>query len=84
MRNKMKDLTNVLKYKIKINTLENKIETLEHDLDVLQNIVKEELYDQFMSYIKDVEKYDKLKKENKALKEKNKTLKDMIKKGLEN
>ena len=80
----MKDLTNVLKYKIKINTLENKIETLEHDLDVLQNIVKEELYDQFMGYIKDVEKYDKLKKENKALKEKNKTLKDMIKKGLEN
>ena len=84
MRNKVKDLTNVLKYKIKINTLENRIETLEHDLEVLQNIIKEELYDQFMGYIKDVEKYDKLKKENKTLKEKNKTLKDMIKKGLEN
>lgn len=84
MRNKLKDLTNVLGYKIKINTLENRIETFERELEVLQNIIKEELYNQFMGYIKDVEKYDKLKKENKALKEKNRALKDMIKKGLEN
>lgn len=84
MRNKVKDLTNVLKYKIKINTLENRIETFEREQEVLQNIIKEELYNQFMGYIKDVEKYDKLKKENKALKEKNRALKDMIKKGLEN
>lgn len=84
MRNKIKDLTNILGYKIKINTLENRIETFERELEVLQNIIKEELYNQFMGYIKDVEKYDKLKKENKALKEKNRALKDMIKKGLEN
>lgn len=59
--------TSKRKMKKKINSLENKVEFLE-------NIIKEELYKEFMDKIGEPEKIKRLTKENKQLKIKNKLL----------
>lgn len=62
----------VVKMQKRINTLENEVETL-------QNIIKDELYNAFMSKLNESVEVDRLKKENKKLKLKVKSLKDIIK-----
>lgn len=72
MKNKIKNLLSKITDKKKINTLENKIETLE-------NIIKEELYKEFIDGVNNTIEITKLKKDNKRLREKVKTLQEIIK-----
>lgn len=72
MKNKIKKLLSKITDKKKINTLENKIETLE-------NIIKEELYKEFINGVNNTIEITKLKKDNKRLREKVKTLQEIIK-----
>ena len=72
MKNKIKKLLSKITDKKKINTLENKIETLE-------NIIKDELYKEFIDGVNNTIEITKLKKDNKRLREKIKTLQEIIK-----
>ena len=72
MKNKIKKLLSKKTDKKKINTLENKIETLE-------NIIKEELYKEFINSVNNTMEITKLKKDNKRLREKVKALQEIIK-----
>lgn len=71
MKDKIKNVINIKKQIKKVNTLENKVEMLE-------NVIKDELYNRFMENIEMVNQVERLKKENKRLREKNKALKDII------
>lgn len=62
----------VIKQRMKINSLENKIETLE-------NTIKNDLYKEFMKKLDDSERCDRLVSENKRLKRRIKTLKELLK-----
>lgn len=62
----------ILNQKIKINTLEVKLEAME-------NIIKNELYKEFMQKITVPEEIERLTKENKRLRIKNKELKELLK-----
>ena len=66
------EITKELKYKKKINTLENKVKDLE-------NIIKGSLFDNFMENIDIIEENTRLKKENKRLRTNNHTLNDLLK-----
>lgn len=72
MKNKIRKILDTITYKKKINTLENKIEMLE-------NIIKDELYSSFAEGINNNIEVTKLKKDNKRLREKIKTLQEIIK-----
>ena len=72
MINKFKEIKNKYGNIKKINFLENENETL-------KDIIKNELYEKFISSINDTTERDRLKKENKRLREKIKALKDIIK-----
>lgn len=65
-------ILDIAKLNKKINSLENEVETLE-------NIVKDELYKEFMKKIGETAEVDRLKKENKRLRSKIKSLKEIIK-----
>ena len=69
---KIKDIPKIIKMQRKINSLENQIETLE-------NIIKNELYEEFIKKINEIEEIEKIKKENKRLRIKIKDLKEIIK-----
>lgn len=62
----------ILNQKIRINTLEVKLEAME-------NIIKNELYKEFMQKITVPEEIERLTKENKRLRIKNKELKELLK-----
>lgn len=68
----MMSLINLIKYKQKINKLENRIEELE-------SVIKEELFKNLIDNTTVALERDRLKKENKMLIEKNKTLKSIVK-----
>ncbi len=59
--------------KIKELKLQHQINTLENENETLKNIIKEELYQEFMEYVD-------IKEENERLKETNKKLRSKIKK----
>lgn len=61
------------KDKLKINTLENEIDTL-------KNIIKDNLYKEFMAKLSEPMEIQRLKRENKRLRKQNKTLKELLKK----
>lgn len=65
-------ILDIAKLNKKINSLENEVETLE-------NIVKDELYKEFMKKLGETAEVDRLKKENKRLRVKIKSLKEIIK-----
>lgn len=65
----------------KIIKLNRRINTLENDVETLQNIIKEELYKEFINNINDTSEIKRLKEENKKLKLKVKDLKEIIKGG---
>jgi len=58
--------------KIKELKLQHQINTLENENETLKNIIKEELYQEFMEYVD-------IKEENERLKETNKKLRSKIK-----
>ena len=59
--------------------MQKRINTLENEVETLQNTIKDELYNAFMSKLNESVEVDRLKKENKRLKLKVKSLKDIIK-----
>lgn len=65
----------------KIIKLNRRINTLENDVETLQNIIKEELYKEFINNINDTSEIKRLKEENKKLRLKVKDLKEIIKGG---
>lgn len=71
MKDKIKEIIEIKNQNKKVNTLENKVEMLE-------NVIKDELYNRFMENIEMVNQVEKLRKENKRLREKNKALRDII------
>lgn len=77
MKEKMKKMINtplIIKQRMKINSLENKVETLE-------DTIKSELYKEFMKKLDESERCDRLVSENKRLKRRIKTLKELLKEG---
>lgn len=62
----------IVKQRKRINSLENKVETLE-------NVIKNNLYKEFMKKLGESSENDRLKRENRNLRKKNKILKDIIK-----
>lgn len=71
MKDKINKIIEIKNQNKRVNTLENKVEMLE-------NVIKDELYNRFMENIEMVNQVEKLRKENKRLREKNKALKDII------
>lgn len=59
-----------MKDKIKEIKLQHQINTLENENETLKNIIKEELYREFMEYTDIKEKNDRLKETNKKLRNK--------------
>lgn len=64
-----------ISYKHQINTLENENETL-------KNIIKEELYQEFMDYVDTRAENERLKETNKKLRSKLKELQNRLYKGV--
>lgn len=64
-----------ISYKHQINTLENENETL-------KNIIKEELYQEFMDYVDTRTENERLKETNKKLRSKLKELQNRLYKGV--
>lgn len=62
----------IVKQRKRINSLENKVETLE-------NVIKNNLYKEFMKKLGESSENDRLKRENRNLRKKNKILKNIIK-----
>lgn len=62
----------MLKEKFKEFELQRKINTLENEIATLKNIIKEELYQEFMDYVD-------VRNENERIKEQNKKLRDKLK-----
>lgn len=62
----------MLKEKFKEFELQRKINTLENEIATLKNIIKEELYQEFMDYVD-------IRNENERIKEQNKKLRDKLK-----
>lgn len=56
-----------------------KVNTLELQNQVLENTIKDELYETFMAKLEEPQEINRLKKENKNLRAKNKTLKALLK-----
>lgn len=56
--------------KIKELKLQHQINTLENENETLKNIIKEELYQEFMEYVDIKEENEKLKETNKKLRSK--------------
>ena len=71
MKDKINKIIEIKNQNKRVNTLENKVEMLE-------NVIKDELYNRFMENIEMVNQVEKLRKENKRLREKNKALRDII------
>lgn len=71
MKDKIKKIIEIKNQNKRVNTLENKVEMLE-------NVIKDELYNRFMENIEMVNQVERLRKENKRLREKNKALRDII------
>lgn len=59
-----------MKDKIKEIKLQHEINTLENENETLKNIIKEELYREFMEYTDIKEENDRLKETNKKLRNK--------------
>ena len=59
-----------MKDKIKELKLQHQINTLENENETLKNIIKEELYREFMEYTDIKEENDRLKETNKKLRNK--------------
>lgn len=59
-----------MKDKIKEIKLQHQINTLENENETLKNIIKEELYREFMEYTDIKEENDRLKETNKKLRKK--------------
>ncbi len=59
-----------MKDKIKEIKLQHQINTLENENETLKNIIKEELYREFMEYTDIKEENDRLKETNKKLRNK--------------
>lgn len=59
----------------------NRLNTIENELETLKNVVKSELYKEFISKLGEQYEIDRLKKENKKLRMQNKTLKELLKEG---
>ena len=59
-----------MKYRIEMIKLQQRINTLENENETLKNIIKEELYTEFMEYVDIRTENNKLKTENKKIKEK--------------
>lgn len=74
MKERIKNLFDVVKTQQKIRRLENEIETL-------NNSIKDELYKEFLKKLADSTESERLKKENKMLRKKTKILKEIIKEG---
>ena len=62
--------------KIKLNL---KINTLQNEIDTLQETIKEDLLNKFMSKLNDEAELNRLRNENKRLRAKVKSLKEIIK-----
>ena len=58
-----------MKYRIEMIKLQQRINTLENENETLKNIIKEELYTEFMDYVDVRTENTKLKNENKRYKE---------------
>ena len=58
-----------------------RLNTLENELETLKNIIKSELYKEFMKKLDEPIEAERLRKENKKLRQKIKILKEMIKEG---
>ena len=71
MKDKINKIIEIKNQNKRVNTLENKVEMLE-------NVIKDELYNRFMENIEMVNQVERLRKENKRLREKNKALRDII------
>lgn len=63
----------MLREKFKEFELQRKINTLENEIGTLKNIIKEELYHEFMDYLD-------IRVDNERLKEQNKKLREKLKK----
>ena len=61
-----------MKDMIKAMQMQQKINTLENENDTLKNIIKEELYQEFMDYVD-------IRNENERLKDNNKKLRNKLK-----
>lgn len=59
----------------------NRLNTIENELETLKNVVKSELYKEFISKLGEQYEIDRLKKENKKLRMQNKALKELLKEG---
>lgn len=62
----------MLREKFKEFELQRKINTLENEISTLKNIIKEELYQEFMDYVD-------IRNENERIKEQNKKIRDKLK-----
>lgn len=62
----------MLREKFKEFELQKKINTLENEIGTLKNIIKEELYQEFMDYVD-------IRNENERIKEQNKKIRDKLK-----
>lgn len=58
-----------------------RINTLQNEIDTLQDVIKNELYKEFIGKIKDYDELTTLREENKKLRKKVKLLKEVIKEG---
>lgn len=58
-----------------------RINTLQNEIEVLQDVIKNELYKEFIGKIKDYDELTTLREENKKLRKKIKLLKEVIKEG---
>lgn len=59
-----------MKYRIEMIKLQQRINSLENENETLKNIIKEELYTEFMEYVDVRTENNKLKAENKKIKDK--------------
>lgn len=74
MKDKIKNIFDLVKAQQQIRRLENEVETL-------GNSIKDELYKEFLKKLCESTENERLKKENKMLRKKVKVLKEIIKEG---
>lgn len=59
--------------------LKQKVNTIENEKEILEKVVKDKLYDTFMSKLSETQEIDRLTKENRRLRKNNKLLKQILK-----